>query len=123
MPSCRQCVAIRLILKTPYLDREAPRDAIRDYHDAAPEHDAILRTINDIRNRGTLIMAHVTADIRNIALVGHASAGKTLLAEALLAGAGAIAAKGSLDRGTTVCDFDSQEKKLLHSLDSALCHL
>ena len=31
-------------------------------------------------------MAHQTADIRNIALVGHASAGKTLLAEALLAG-------------------------------------
>ena len=68
-------------------------------------------------------MAHSTADIRNIALVGHASAGKTLLAEALLAGAGAIGAKGSLDRGTTVCDSDPQEKKLLHSLDSAICHL
>ncbi|MBS1200198.1 MAG: translation elongation factor 2 [Proteobacteria bacterium] len=68
-------------------------------------------------------MAHNTADIRNIALVGHAAAGKTLLAEALLAGAGAIPAKGSLDRGTTVCDSDPQEKKLLHSLDSAICHL
>jgi elongation factor G len=68
-------------------------------------------------------MGHTTADIRNIALVGHAAAGKTLLAEALLLGAGAIAAKGSLDRGSTVCDFDPQEKKLLHSLDSAICHL
>jgi len=68
-------------------------------------------------------MAHVTADIRNIALVGHAGAGKTLLAEALLAGAGAIHAKGELARGTTVCDFDTQEKNLLHSLDSAVCHL
>ena len=67
-------------------------------------------------------MAHSTADIRNIALVGHAGSGKTLLAEALLAGAGAIAAKGSLDRGSTVCDFDAQEKRLLHSLDSAVCH-
>jgi elongation factor G len=67
-------------------------------------------------------MAQDTADIRNIALVGHAGSGKTLLAEALLSGAGAIASKGSLDRGTTVCDFDAQEKRLLHSLDSAVCH-
>ena len=68
-------------------------------------------------------MAHATADIRNLALVGHAGAGKTLLAEALLTEAGAIHTKGSLERGTTVCDFDPQEKKQLHSLDSAVCHL
>jgi elongation factor G len=68
-------------------------------------------------------MAQSNADIRNIALVGHAGSGKTLLAEALLAGAAAIPVKGSLDRGTTVCDFDPQEKRLLHSLDSAVCHL
>ncbi len=67
-------------------------------------------------------MAHRTEDIRNIALVGHAGAGKTLLAEALLFGARAIPAMGSLARGTTVCDFDPQEKRLLHSLDSTLCH-
>jgi elongation factor G len=68
-------------------------------------------------------MGHRTEDIRNIALVGHAGAGKTLLAEALLYGARAIPAKGSPARGTTVCDYDPQEKRLLHSLDSALCHL
>jgi elongation factor G len=67
-------------------------------------------------------MGHRTEDIRNIALVGHAGVGKTLLAEALLFGAKAIPAMGSLARGTTVCDFDPQEKRLLHSLDSALCH-
>ena len=66
-------------------------------------------------------MPYSTADIRNIALVGQAGAGKTLLAEALLAQAGAIKAKGSLARGTTVCDFDPQEKALLHSLDAAIC--
>ncbi len=66
-------------------------------------------------------MANTTADIRNIALVGHASAGKTLLAEALLLEAGAIRAKGNLARGTTVCDYDPQEKRLLHSLDSSIC--
>jgi elongation factor G len=66
-------------------------------------------------------MPYSTSDIRNIALVGQAGAGKTLLAEALLAQSGAIKAKGSLPRGTTVCDFDPQEKALLHSLDAAVC--
>ncbi len=67
-------------------------------------------------------MAYSTEDIRNIALVGQAGAGKTLLAEALLEQAGAIRARGSLQRGTTVCDFDAQEKQLQHSLDSAIVH-
>ena len=66
-------------------------------------------------------MPYTTADIRNLALVGQAGAGKTLLAEALLAHSGAIRSKGSLARGTTVCDFDPQEKSLLHSLDAAIC--
>lgn len=66
-------------------------------------------------------MPYTTADIRNLALVGQAGAGKTLLAEALLAQSGAIRAKGSLARGTTVCDYDPQEKALLHSLDAAIC--
>jgi elongation factor G len=66
-------------------------------------------------------MPYTTADIRNLALVGQAGAGKTLLAEALLAQSGAIRSKGSLARGTTVCDFDPQEKALLHSLDAAIC--
>ena len=67
-------------------------------------------------------MAYSTADISNIALFGPAGAGKTLLAEALLFESGAIRSRGSLERGTTVCDFDPQEKTLLHSLDAALVH-
>lgn len=67
-------------------------------------------------------MAYSTADIRNIALVGQAGAGKTLLAERLLAHTGAIRSRGSLERGTTVCDYDPQEKQLGHSLDAALVH-
>jgi elongation factor G len=62
-------------------------------------------------------------DIRNLALVGHASAGKTTLTEALLHHAGAINTPGSIERGNTVCDFDAQEKQLRHSLDAAICHL
>ena len=68
-------------------------------------------------------MAKATGDIRNLALVGHAGAGKTLLAEALLFGAGSVRAKGSLARGTTVTDHDPQARRLLHSVDATLCWL
>jgi len=66
-------------------------------------------------------MAYTTQGIRNIALVGQAGSGKTLLTEALLLQASAIRAKGSLQRGTTVSDFDPQERRLQHSLDTAIC--
>lgn len=65
-------------------------------------------------------MGHTTSGIRNIALVGAAGAGKTLLAESLLLQAGAIRAKGSLARGNTVSDFDPQERELRHSLEPAV---
>ncbi|MDT8839413.1 elongation factor G [Paraburkholderia fungorum] len=61
--------------------------------------------------------------IRTIALVGHAGCGKTSLVEALLHRGGAIHTPGSVERGTTVCDFDPLERKYHHSLSSALAHL
>ncbi|HET7200474.1 MAG TPA: elongation factor G [Burkholderiales bacterium] len=61
-----------------------------------------------------------TESIRTIALVGHTGAGKTTLAEALLAKSGAIPAAGSVERGNTVCDFDPLEKEYRHSLNSAI---
>ncbi|WP_133512333.1 elongation factor G [Candidatus Thiosymbion oneisti] len=56
-------------------------------------------------------------DIRNIALAGHSDAGKTTLVEALLTATGVIVEPGSIEKGTTVCDFDALEKEHLHSLD------
>jgi elongation factor G len=63
-----------------------------------------------------------TEEIRTLALVGHAGSGKTTLAEALLHQAGAIEAPGTIQRGSTVCDFDPLEKAHQHSLYSAIAH-
>ena len=64
-----------------------------------------------------------TEAIRTLALVGPAAAGKTGLAEALLLKSGAINAAGSLERGSTVSDFDPLEKRMLHSLKASVMHL
>src|SRR5690606_35009046 len=63
------------------------------------------------------------AAIRAIALVGHSGSGKTTLAEALLARAGTIKTPGTVERGTTVCDFDPLEKQYQHSLNASVIHL
>ncbi len=63
---------------------------------------------------------YTTEDIRNIAMIGHAGAGKTTLVEALLHEAGAIGAMGDVDKGTAVCDFDPQEKEHQRSLSAAV---
>ncbi|MBC7946115.1 MAG: elongation factor G [Burkholderiales bacterium] len=63
---------------------------------------------------------HATEAIRTLALVGHGGSGKTSLAEALLFKAGAINAMGSLERGTTVCDYDPLERTHQHSLKAAI---
>ena len=68
-------------------------------------------------------MPYTTENIRTVALLGHGSAGKTTLAEALLLATGAIPAAGSVEKGTTVSDSDPLEKGFLHSLRTAVLHL
>src|SRR6516225_3072594 len=62
-------------------------------------------------------------DIRTVALVGHEQAGKTSLADALLFKAKASDRRGSVDDGTSVSDFDEEEKKHKYSIDSSLLHM
>ena len=61
--------------------------------------------------------------IRTIALVGPSGAGKTCLAEALLVASGTLTTAGTLERGTTVSDFDPLERRMLHSLNASVLHL
>src|SRR6476620_2412135 len=62
-------------------------------------------------------------EIRNVALAGHRASGKTSLADALLFQAKAVERKGNVDDGTSVSDFDEEEKAHRFSIDTSVLHL
>ncbi len=59
-------------------------------------------------------------DIRNFAIVGHASCGKTMLSEAMLACAGVIGRMGRIADGSTVSDYHASEKQRHISVQTSL---
>ena len=61
-------------------------------------------------------------DNRNIVLLGHGSAGKTTLAEAILHKTGKTNRLGTIEEKNTVADFDEEEKERGHSIHSALLY-
>src|SRR5881392_753645 len=63
------------------------------------------------------------AEIRNFAIVGHASSGKTMLSEAMLACAGVINRMGGIAAGTTVSDYHVSEQQRQISVSATLMHL
>ena len=61
-------------------------------------------------------------DIRNLVLCGHGSTGKTTLVDRLLVKTGAVSANPSVDDGTSICDFDPEEKEHKYSVEAAVTH-
>jgi elongation factor G len=67
-------------------------------------------------------MAGKVEDIRNIVVCGHGSSGKTTLVDHLLVKTGAVSAHPSVDDGSSICDFDEEEKHHKHSIEAAIIH-
>jgi len=63
---------------------------------------------------------YTTEQLRNVVLLGHGSAGKTSLAEAMLFNSGAINRIGEVEEGTTVADYDQEEIRRHISLNLTL---
>ena len=62
---------------------------------------------------------YITTNIRNIALIGHGSEGKTTLTEAMLYAAGLVDRQGRVEDGTTMTDFDPEETRRKCSISAA----
>src|ERR1044072_956805 len=65
---------------------------------------------------------YATADLRSFAVLGHASAGKTMLTEAMLVCSGKIGRMGSIAAGTTVSDYHASERQHQISVHASLLH-
>ena len=64
-----------------------------------------------------------SSDIRNFAIVGHGSSGKTSLAEAFLKLGGEINRMGTIESGSTVSDYHEGEKERQISIHSTPLHM
>jgi elongation factor G len=60
--------------------------------------------------------------IRNIAICGNGLAGKTMLIDKILTSTGTIKRPASVDDGTSICDFDEEERHHKHTIESTLVH-
>ena len=66
---------------------------------------------------------YAAKDIRNFALVGHGTSGKTILSEAMLSRSGEVNRIGSIEAGTTVSDYHKDEQNRQISIHSSPLHL
>lgn len=63
-----------------------------------------------------------TDQLRNIVVTGHSGTGKTMLCESLALCMGVINRLGSIEDGTTLSDYASDETERKHSLNTSLIH-
>ncbi|MCL2119088.1 MAG: elongation factor G, partial [Planctomycetaceae bacterium] len=61
-------------------------------------------------------------DIRNIAFCGHGNTGKTTLADGILNELGLVKRPASVDDGTSICDFDEEEKSHKYTIEASIIH-
>ena len=61
-----------------------------------------------------------TPRLRNVALLSHSGAGKTILAEAMLFATGATTRQGTIEEGTTASDFEPEEQRREASVQTAI---
>ncbi|NLY02063.1 MAG: elongation factor G [Rhodopirellula sp.] len=61
-------------------------------------------------------------DIRNIAFCGHGGTGKTTLIDKMLMATGAVNRQASVDDGTSICDFDEEEKHHRYTVETSVVH-
>src|SRR2546429_285837 len=69
-----------------------------------------------------LMQTYKPGDIRNFAIVGHASSGKTILSEAMLVCGSVIHRMGSIANGSTVSDYHVSEQQRQISVHASLLH-
>ncbi len=60
--------------------------------------------------------------IRNVALCGHGACGKTTLVDKMLFVTGMVTRPASVDDGTSICDFDEEEKAHRYSIEAKIVH-
>ena len=59
-------------------------------------------------------------NIRNIVIAGHGSAGKTTLVDKFLTSTGTVNKMASVDNGSSICDFNEEEKDHKYTIESSL---
>ncbi len=75
----------------------------------------------NITGQGGIFMKdYKTENLRNVGLIGHGSAGKTSIAEAMLFNTGVLDRFGKVDDGNTTTDFDPEEIKRRISISAAV---
>src|SRR5438270_2899900 len=66
--------------------------------------------------------AYTTDKIRNVLITGHGGSGKTTLVDAMLFASGTVKHKGSPAEGSSLSDFEKEEKEHKHSIFTSILH-